>query len=200
MGETNNEEEEVDQLLDDDPSGTVDLSGDDVVISDAAPAQEEEEPEDDAQIRMALEHPGAGRDTEEDEDEDEEDSDDDLAKMQKAAREPKPKLRPNPKSGASSTTSRHYKPSPQTQINPPSAPRGARRTADPNPLLGNGSPARPTSEFSRPAPMASPDETFPSAGTLARAERARPDRKARNASYEPPEGTRASAHKAKLGS
>jgi hypothetical protein len=111
VGETNDDEEEVDHLLDEDPSGSVDLDGRD----------EEQESEDDAQIRKALENPGGGykvpededQPNEGDEDESESESEDDLTKLQNKAN-----LRPNPTSNASTKTFRRYIPLSQIQLTP----------------------------------------------------------------------------------
>ncbi|KIM80069.1 hypothetical protein PILCRDRAFT_543396 [Piloderma croceum F 1598] len=96
VGETNDDEEEVDHLLDEDPSGR---------------DEEEQESEDDAQIRRTLEHPGGGykvpadedQHSEGDEDESESESEDDLTKLQNKA-----KLRPNSAPNALTKTSRRY--------------------------------------------------------------------------------------------
>lgn len=102
MGETNDDEEEVDHLLDEDPSGSVDLNGLD---------EEVQESEEDAQIQRMLDNPGGGykvpadedqhSEEDEDESESESESEDDLTKLQNKA-----KLRPNPAPNAS--TSRRY--------------------------------------------------------------------------------------------
>ena len=102
MGETNDDEEEVDQILDEDPSGTVDLDGRD----------EEQESEDDVQIRRALENPGGykipkdeSQHSEGDEDESESESEDDLTKLQRKANS-----RSNPAPNASTKAIRRYIP------------------------------------------------------------------------------------------
>jgi len=169
MGETNNEEEEVDQLLDEDPSGTVDLDFGNAAV-DVSDVDAEQEPEDDAQIRRELETPWGGRAAEDDSE-----SEDELAKLQKLRTVAQPK----PKSNPLTSTARRYKPSSQVQTT-------RRTTVHTNPLLNSSTAPRGSKTRSR---QEVPDHAFPSPGTQARI-----------ASYEPPEGTRASAHKANLGS
>ena len=192
VGETNNEEEEVDQLLDEEQSGTVDVVHDQVV--NLFDADADQEPEDDAQVRKALQNPSEGKtadeEEEDDEDESESESEDDLARLQKRGTittQPQSNPRPIP----AHSTARRYKPSSQVKLlTSPSASNSKQRPKGHNPLLGNRSPtAVGAPSRSRPAGM----EAVLLAGTRARPDRVRMDR-----TYEPPEGTRVGAHKAKL--
>jgi hypothetical protein len=101
---TNNEEDEVDQLLEEEQSGTNDADMGD---------EEEDEPEDDAQIRNALENPGGLMDV--DEEDEESESEDDLARLQKSALKTKAGPRRKSSTSTSAPAPRRYQPSPQVQ-------------------------------------------------------------------------------------
>jgi hypothetical protein len=135
-GETNNEEEEVDQLLDEEPSGTVDLNVGDDPFMHLSDDDVEQEPADDAQVRVALENPdGSTAQGEEDESVDESDSEDELAQLQNLTTA---QGQPNPgTNNTSGSTERRYKPLSHTQNNLPFASISSTRRQTPahNPLL-----------------------------------------------------------------
>jgi hypothetical protein len=167
-GETYEEEEVVDQLLSEAPIP----------------------PEDRMQIMTALENPGQVGDIVldgEDDDGDDDDEDDELERLLKA-RGAKVKATSQSKPYAA-TASR-----PQTNANP------LARSPTHNALANISTPVPAHRRRSaRAAAVTSVVESnFPSPGTRARAFREHKEREAKMAPYEPPEGTRASAHRARL--
>jgi hypothetical protein len=139
---------------------------------------------DDAQVRMALENPaqvdGVTRDTE---DEDESEEEDELEKLLKA-RDAKTKATPSSKPSASGASRLQTNMSSQSAYNPLSN-------------ISTPVPKRRT-RSTRAAAVSALEPTFPTPGSRARAIREQEQEELKRAPYEPPVGTRASVHKAKL--